>query len=153
MKKTLLILSILLISNNSFGQLIETMGTLGIQGTMTTSVVTQTQKMNKLVQLDQFLRAFNEKVMMTQISGMNGYSGSSTVSVGGYKADFKAINSTSFQATIPTASKELCERMISRSWEGLRQIQIGNKAYDPSLVQSLGFEICPDKTSLKFIFE
>lgn len=153
MKKSLLILSILLISNNSFGQLIETMSSLGIQGTMTTSAVGQTRQMNKMVQLDTFLREFNDKLMLIKIDGMNGYSGESTVQAGGYRANFKAINRSTLQATIQMADKALCERMVARSWDGLRQIQIGNKTYDASLVHSLGFEICPQKTSLKFIFE
>ena len=68
MKKSLLILSILLISNNSFAQLIETMGSLGIQGSMTNQAVTQTKKMNDAVKMDSFLRVFNEKVVMMQIN-------------------------------------------------------------------------------------
>lgn len=153
MKKSLLILSILLISNNSFGQLIETMGSLGVQGAMTTSAVNQTRQMNKAVQIDTFLREFNDRLMMIKIDGLNGYKGNYTISTGGYKADFKTINTSSFQVSIPLADKALCERMVARSWDGLRQIQIGNKTYDASMVHSLGFEICPQKTSLKFIFE
>ena len=153
MKRTLLILSILLISNNSFGQLIETMGSLGVQGAMTTSAVGQVQQMNKAVQMDTFLREFNHRLMAIKIDGLNGYSGESMVSAGGYRADFKTLNASSFQVVIPAADKALCERMVARSWDGLKQIQIGKKAYDAALVQSLGFEICPQKTSLKFIFE
>ena len=153
MKKSLLILSILLISNNSFAQLIETMGAMGVQGAMTTSAVHQTSQMNKAVQMDNFLREFNHRLMAIKIDGLNGYSGESTVSAGGYRADFKAINASAFQVVTPAADKALCERMVSRSWNGLKQIQIGKKTYDASLIHSLGFEVCPQKTSLKFIFE
>ena len=153
MKKSLLILSILLISNNSFAQLIETMGALGIQGSMTNQAVTQTKKMNDAVKMDSFLRAFNEKVVMMQINGIDGYSGGYKIDEGGYRAEISTINSTSFKAVIPSVNKELCERMISRSWDGAVSVQINNKTYYTSEIQSLGFEVCPQKSSLTFIFE